>query len=124
MTSWLSDRGRLGVHGRWVGAPFGLAERSRSDNEPRGSGVGLCVLEAGRDVWVGVEDAQDVEVVRLLEVEGEVAEPSHRVCPQLRPVEFDGVAGEPILDCRAMSVKACLTASMNRRAVSASTSLA
>lgn len=52
-----SHRGRLGVHGRWVGAPFDLAERSRNDTEPRGSGVGLCVLEAGWNVSVGVEDA-------------------------------------------------------------------
>ena len=34
----------------------------------RGSGVGRFVLEARWDVAVGVQDAQDVEVVRLLEV--------------------------------------------------------
>jgi hypothetical protein len=52
---------------------------SRDNTEPRGSGVGLCVLEAGWDVSVGVEDAQDVEVVRLLEVEDEVGEALNRV---------------------------------------------
>jgi hypothetical protein len=41
----------------------------------------------------GVEDAQGVEVVRLLEVDDEVGEPLNRVRPQSRPVEFDGVAG-------------------------------
>jgi hypothetical protein len=66
---------------------------SGSNTQPCGSGVDLCVLEAGGDVAVGVEDAQDVEVVRPLEVEDEVGEPLNRVCPQSRPVEFDGVAG-------------------------------
>lgn len=60
-----------------------------------GSRVGLGVLEAAWDVAVGVQDAQDVGAVRLLEVEDEVGEPLNRVYPQSRPVEFDGVARRP-----------------------------
>lgn len=59
----------------------------------RGSGLGLRVLEAGWEVTVRMEDTQDVEVARLLEIEDEVGEPLYPVCPQPRPVELDGVAG-------------------------------
>ena len=69
-----------------------------------------------------MEDAQDVDVVLVLEVEDQVGELLDRTCSQPRQVELDGVAGGGDPRLSGDAAEGLFDRVDDRRAVAASTS--